>query len=98
MITALVDLIEYIIDIRESWNTLTNIFLDLSKAFDFLNHKLALRKLRSLGVSGMALKWFNSYLSGCSEIIELKQTINGAIRTARSSPLNLKRGSLKGLC
>ena len=39
------------------------IYLDFSKAFDSVNHKLLLHKLQSFGIIGNLLSWFNSYLS-----------------------------------
>ena len=39
-------------------------FFDLRKAFDKVWHKGLLAKLSALGVSGVALQWFRSYLSG----------------------------------
>ena len=41
-------------------------FLDMAKAFDKVNHDLLLQKLRSVGVYSLELKWFSSYLHGCS--------------------------------
>ena len=39
------------------------ILLDLSKAFDSINHQRLLKKLTSVGASPATVKWFESYLS-----------------------------------
>ena len=40
------------------------VLLDLSKAFDSINHGLLLKKIRNVGASPFALGWFESYLPG----------------------------------
>lgn len=39
------------------------IFLDLSKAFDYVWHPLLLERLQSAGITGRAWRWINSFLS-----------------------------------
>ena len=45
--------------------------LDLSAAFDTLNHDILLGRLRSIGLSDSALTWFRSYLSGRTSTVRI---------------------------
>ena len=52
------------------------ILLDLSKAFDSLNHPLFLRKLYSFGISKHALEWFKSYLTGRIQSVRIDSELS----------------------
>ena len=47
------------------------VLLDLSKAFDSIDHATLLAKLQALGVSSASLDWFKSYLSGRLQCVRI---------------------------
>ena len=63
MIDALVYCTETIRYLINKNNLITAAILDLSKAFDSINHKILLHKLHELGFSKNALNVIESYLS-----------------------------------
>ena len=45
--------------------------LDLSKAFDTVNHSIILKKLKICGVHGKDLEWFKSYSGNGKQYIQI---------------------------
>lgn len=56
-------LYDFLLRTKESKQFSATCFLDLSKAFDTVNHRILLQKLKHYGFSGSCNDWFRSYLS-----------------------------------
>ena len=50
------------------------ILLDLSAAFDTVVHELLIEDLKNIGIDGLALEWFRSYLNGRSFQVSARET------------------------
>ena len=44
------------------------VFCDPSKAFDVMNDKMLLHKLKTYGIRGLPNDWFSSYLSNTNKL------------------------------
>ena len=60
---AITEFLGHIIQTRELNQSSASIFLDLSIAFDTLDHEVLLKKLDRYGIRGQTNNWFRSYLS-----------------------------------
>ena len=56
--------------------TPTNVYLDLSKAFDTLSHYILLRKLKHYGVCDSALNLMKSYLENRKQFVQFDECIS----------------------
>ena len=65
--TALLKVSNDILMAADSGECTVLVLLDLSAAFDSIDHNFLINRLHNLvGLSGAVLKWFTSYLSGRS--------------------------------
>ena len=69
------------------------VFLDFQKAFDLVDHKILLKKLCNIGVRGIALKWFESYLKDRKQFVMVNGKISKFFKTINISVL---QGSILG--
>ncbi len=60
---ALIEIVDNILKDLEAGKYVAGIYLDLSKAFDTVDHKILLHKLNHYGIRGQTLNWLKSYLS-----------------------------------
>jgi len=68
--------------------------IDLSKAFDYLNHELLIVKMSAYGFSRPALKLIYSYLHERQQRVE----INDSFSTLKQTSLGVPQGSVLVPC
>ncbi|XP_070582622.1 LOW QUALITY PROTEIN: uncharacterized protein [Erythrolamprus reginae] len=88
--TALVALMDDLWRARDRGLSSVLVLLDLSAAFDTIDHGILLRRLEGLGVGGTVLQWFSSYLSGRSQSV----LVGGQRSTPRFLPCGVPQGSV----
>ena len=75
--TALLKVQSNILTALDSGSGAVLLMLDLSAAFDIIDHGILLSRLNSLyGISGDALDWFKSYLSNRVQRVIIGDTVS----------------------
>ena len=72
--------------------TTISIFCDLQKAFDTCDHKILETKLSNIGIRGVELEWFISYLSKRKQFVSL----GGVASSRREIERGVPQGSILG--
>jgi hypothetical protein len=91
-ITANMQIVGDVMNNLHEGNYTIALFVDLSKAFDTVAHKLLLEKLNKYGVRGTCNDWFDSYLSERP----MKVTFEGVESTCLSVKHGVPQGSILG--
>ena len=89
---ALISLIDKLTQAIENGEYVIGVFLDFSKAFDTVDHKILLDKLYHYGVRGCAHKWFISYLTDRQQFV----TYNGVKSRNQLIKCGVPQGSILG--
>ena len=80
----------------ESHQHVACVLLDLSKAFDTIDHKILIRKLELYGIRGYALNWFESYLSNRKLRVKCRTVSNPT--EVLSDEYDIHYGTPQGSC
>ena len=86
--TALLRVQNDILRSLDDGNAVVLLLLDLSAAFDTIDHSVLLKRLHELGIRDSALTWFKSYLSDRLQIVRTD--------SASSNPAPLQHGVPQG--
>lgn len=89
---AALELTDKIIFKMDNNNLPLCIFIDLSKAFDTIDHNILLDKLKYYGIRGQALSLFKSYLCDRLQFVEF----NGKFSSKLSVKTGVPQGSILG--
>ena len=91
--TQLIEVLNHIGSLLDGGKQTDVIYMDMSKAFDKVNHKILIKKLKdSFGTSGNLLYWLESYLSNRKKLV----TVLGATSSARTVLSGVPQGSILG--
>ena len=89
---ALICLVDKITAALENGDFVLGVFLDFSKAFDTVDHKILLKKLEYYGIRGCALNWFKSYLENREQFV----MYNGVASDYGKISCGVPQGSILG--
>ena len=89
---AILQLIDQINKNFEKSQYTLGILIDLTKAFDTVDHNILISKLENYGVRGVNLKWFKSYLNNRKQFI----SYNNSSTSYKNMTCGVPQGSILG--
>lgn len=89
---ALIMIVDKIQQAIEEGKYSCGVFLDLSKAFDTVNHTILIKKLEYYGIRGVAKDWFSSYLTNRKQFV----SIGNIVSDDRPISCGVPQGSVLG--
>ena len=78
---AVVQMVDQILESFEYNKYTLGVFIDLSKAFDTVDHSILLKKLELYGVTDRNHSWFKNYLSNRKQFIQINNEENTELET-----------------
>jgi len=89
---ALLEMHNKITDSIDKKRYTVGIFIDLSKAFDSLDHSILLAKLEHYGIRGVSLCWFRNYLFNRKQYV----CVDNCSSTVSDVDCDIPQGSILG--
>ena len=72
----LMQIVDYVTKALNDGMFCIGVFLDLRKAFDVCSHPILLAKLRRMGIENTTLTWFENYLAGRSQQVDINSVLS----------------------
>ena len=92
---AICELTEYVLQSKNRSEHSASVYLDLSKAFDTLDHNILLQTLDCYGICGVARDWIEDYLGNPSLVAKITTCPN---KITKSDAFNITCGAAQGSC
>ena len=89
---ALIDLVDNVSQAIDDKKIGLGVFVDLSKAFDTVDHDILTNKLNHYGIRGVQLSWFADYLKNRTQRVKFKDCIS----SPRTINCGVPQGSILG--
>ena len=97
-VTCLFELLNLIYEKLDNKKMVAIVSLDLSKAFDSINHKLLVQKLENLNLNVPSIKFIKSYLENRKQITKFSNYISNEEKIKSGVPQGSILGPLLFLC
>jgi hypothetical protein len=70
--TACLELVDRTTQLLDEKKLPLSVFIDLTKAFDTIDHEILIKKLQHYGIKDLALSWFQNYLNNRMQYVQIE--------------------------